>query len=99
MLRLGQRHLEMLDVDINLIDEKEVLRILGFRGTHLQSERQTFLGQNQVCNTLVGNAWETLLPLDVVADVAQVTLNPSNLDLEGMLALASNLLATPAEVI
>lgn len=90
---------EVLHVNVNLLDLEEVLAILLVRGGKLHLERETISGKDDIGNTSVGDGGKALLALDVEADISQIHLDTSNLDLDGVGVLVGNLLAAPAEVV
>lgn len=90
---------QVLDVNSDLIQSDEVLAILLVGGASSNLEVEALAAQNNVHNTSVGDRGETLLLLDVVANITKISLDASGRDHDLVVMLVADLLATPAEVV
>lgn len=96
---LDQLNLQVLDIDVNLVNLEEVLPVLSIGRGHLHPKSEALALEENVEDTSVAERWESLLPLDVVAHIAQIHLDTGNLDVNSHLVLVGDLLATKAHVV
>jgi hypothetical protein len=99
VVRLLQLDVQVLNINIDGVDLEEVGLVGLVRGLHSDLEAQTSAAEEDVHDTLVGDAREALLLLDVVGDVAQVALHARNRQHDLILVAVLDLLAAPAPVV
>lgn len=90
---------EVLDINIHLRDLEEVLRVLLISGLSRNLEAETISTEEDISNTLVLDARETLLPVDVIADVTKIHLDSRHGNHDLVLVLVGDLLAAPAPMV
>jgi len=68
-LRFLQLDVEVLHIDSDRVDLEEMLSIARVRSRHCNLEAEAGSTQENVHKTRVGDRWEALLLLDVIADI------------------------------
>ena len=99
VLRLLEIDVQRLEVNVDLVNLEEMLTVLLGSSGNLHAEREAITRQQDVGNTSVRDGGEAALALDVEADIAEIHLDTSNLDVHGVVVVVGNLLAAPAEVV
>jgi len=90
--------LEVRDVDLASVNLEEVGTILSIGLGERKLEVEAITTEENVGNTLISDAWEAFLPLDVVVDVSHISLDLRSAQHELLIFAAVDSLATHTEV-
>jgi len=99
MVGLFEVNLEALHAYVDFFNLEDVLVVMLVSSRHLHPEGETIARQKDVQNASVSDAREARFALNMVADITKVHLNASDFDIDGVLVLVGNLLASPAPVV
>jgi len=98
VLGLLELDLEVRDVDLASINLEEVCPVLSISLGERELEVEAIATEEDIGNTLISDAWETLLLLDVIVDVSHVSLDLRSAQHELLVLAAVDSLASHAEV-
>jgi len=98
VLGLLELDLEVRDVDLASINLEEVGSVLSISLGERELEVEAITTEENVGNTLISDAWEALLLLDVVVDISHVGLDLRSAQHELLILAAVDSLASHAEV-